>query len=35
MHHGRLVPFAAADKPGTLVNIHALPAEKSKVPQFI
>ena len=35
MHRGRLVPFAAEDKPGTLVNIHALPAEKSKVPQSI
>lgn len=32
VHRGRFVPFAATDKSGTLVNIHALPAETSKVP---
>ena len=29
-HHGRLVPFTANDTPGTVVNIHAIPAEKTK-----
>ena len=30
VHRGRFVPFAATDKPGTLVNLHALPAERGK-----
>jgi FkbM family methyltransferase len=29
-HHGRLVPFTANDTPGTVVNIHAIPAEKKQ-----
>jgi FkbM family methyltransferase len=29
-YHGRLVPFTADDTPGTVVNIHAIPAEKKR-----
>lgn len=28
MYRGRLVPFTAEDRPGALVNIHAIPTEK-------
>jgi len=30
IHRGRLVPFTANDKPGTVVNIHAIPAERKR-----
>jgi len=29
-HHGRLIQFTADDTPGTVVNIHAIPAEKMR-----
>jgi FkbM family methyltransferase len=31
MHRGRRVPFIAEDKPGTVVNIHAIPAERNGI----
>jgi FkbM family methyltransferase len=31
MHRGCLVPFAAEDKPGTVVNVHAIPADRNSI----